>query len=543
IEPILNLRYRNEDIEVKNITLFAKNDGRRGVSFLINRYYNDVYIKENNLDEFIDKLGEEEIDLGGVLVHKGDEVPEVLPLQSIAFADQTDILGGPFGLRYNFKPSKLRKMASKGWGDKKNGATITIDELIASADEQKQSSGLSNKKTNRTTGKNIEIYIVRGNLPEAYLKDNDNMEDYYEQIHIVAFYGGKEGKKNGHTLYRKKAEESDIKFYSSKPLLGRAIGKGGAEALFNEQIWTNFLEIHKHKLIESASKVPLWTDDEGYANRQEIVDMENLEITRLREGARIGQVPTAAPTNIAIFQNSVNDWFNNAQLVGAAQDPLLGRQSYSGQTFKGQERLVIEGKSIHEYRKGKKAKFLEEIFRDWIIPKIRKEILKDKEFLGKLNPDEMEFLADNIASRKANEEVRKRLISGQLTTKENFDTIKQQIRDKFLKAGERRKIKIIKDELKDAEIDIEINIEGKQKDLGELTNKVLSIFQFIFSNPQGFSQVMQIPGMRTAFNDILEFSNISPANFQSLLSVNLNPPQQQGQPQEQLQLAQPQLEK
>ncbi|MBU1122647.1 MAG: hypothetical protein KKF54_08170, partial [Candidatus Omnitrophica bacterium] len=168
MEPILNLSYWSEDIEVKDIVFYIEQENGRVLSFLIKKYHDEVYVKENNLDTLIDEITEEDIDYGGVLVQKGEKHPEVIYLPSIAFCDQTDIEGGAMAFKYNFSPDKLRQMASKGWGNEKNGATISIDELIVLAEPVKDTGGQDNK----TTSKNIEVYIVRGSLPEHYLKDN-----------------------------------------------------------------------------------------------------------------------------------------------------------------------------------------------------------------------------------------------------------------------------------------------------------------------------------------------------------------------------------
>ena len=47
-------------------------------------------------------------------------------MESIAFADQTNLLGGPIAFRHHMSPNELRDMEKKGWGDPENNATITI---------------------------------------------------------------------------------------------------------------------------------------------------------------------------------------------------------------------------------------------------------------------------------------------------------------------------------------------------------------------------------------------------------------------------------
>ena len=515
MEPILNLSYWAEDIEMTDIVFFIENKKGRVLSFLIKKYHDEVFVRENDLDTMLDEITESDVDYGGVLVQKSNTGrPEVFDLNTIAFCDQTDVLGGPIGFKHNFSPNKLRQMSKFGWGDEKKGATISIEEVITLADASKTPAGLKSK--NNTTGKSIEVYIVRGNLPEHYLKDNDNMEYYCNQIQIVAFYTDKDGQKEGVTLYRMKEDEGMIKFHTSKKVSGRGLGRGVGESLLHPQIWTNFLTIHKMNLIEAASKVPLYTDDEGYTSRNKIQDMENLEITTVSEGKKIYQVPTAAPANIALFERSINEFFESAQLIGSAFDPLLGKEQSSGTTFRGQERTVAQGRGLHDRRRGQRAKFIEDIYRTWIIPDMVKEITKGRDFLATLTTEEVQWISDQLSESYANKYQIDAIFDGKVP--QDKETLKRQYQADFAKKGNKHMLSILKDEFEDVEIRMGINIASKQKNLVGLTDKVLSIFQFIIANPQGFQQVMQIPGMAKAFEDIMEFSGLNSVDFTSLAS-------------------------
>src|SRR3990167_8927892 len=189
ILPILEFRYAAEDRDVKDIIFETEDPEKQHLSFLIKKYWDDVFTIENNLDEFLDDAVEEKVDYGGCLVKKGmGAVPEVIPLQEIAFCDQTYILGGPIGFKFNFSPEALKRKAKAGWGEEKNGADITIDELITLASQEKDSSDNSDiGNQNKITGKNIEVYVVRGTLPSAYLKGHD-METLINQVQVGAFY-------------------------------------------------------------------------------------------------------------------------------------------------------------------------------------------------------------------------------------------------------------------------------------------------------------------------------------------------------------------
>jgi hypothetical protein len=536
MEPMLNLAYWTEDIEVKDVVFYIESDNGRELSFLLKKYHDEVYVKEHDLDILFDEITESDLDYGGVLVQRAKDRPEVIPLSTVAFCDQTDILGGPIGFKHYFSPEKLRSMSKVGWGNVENGANVTLDELVVLADNEKDASGVQQTQENRVTGKVIEVYIVRGSLPEHYLKGNNNFDDYLYQLHIVAFYTDKKGNKHGVTLYKKRDDENNLRFHTSKKIEGRALGRGAGEALLHPQIWTNFLSIHKMKMLEAGAKVPLVTDDQDFTNRNVIQDMDNLEVTTIADGKRITQIPTAAVANIQLYEQSINEWFEQAQLSGAAFDPILGKEAVSGTTFRGQERTVAQGRGLHDRRRGQRAKFIEFLYRQFIIPDMIREITKGKEFLATLTTDELQWIAERLSNNFVERKIRDALFNFEIPQDKEF--LKEMFLEDFNRGGNKRLLKIVKDEFRGVAIKMGINIAGKQKDLVNLSDKILSIFQFVFSNPQGFQQAMQVPALAKAFGDILEFSGMNQSDFASLVTAKPVSQAALPQPQEQLNLSQ-----
>jgi hypothetical protein len=340
------------------------------------------------------------------------------------------------------------------------------------------------------------------------------MEEMENQIQIVAFYTDKDKNKQGFTIYKKaETDEESLKFFTSQKVSGRALGRGWGEKMIHPQIWTNFMEIHKTALLEAASKVPLWTDDETFTNRNEIQDMENLEMTTIKEGRRIGQVPTAAPANVALFQNAVDGWFQFSQYSGSSFDPSLGKQAVSGTTFRGQDQVVQQGKGPHDRLRGKRAKFIEELYRCRILKDIKNEIVKGKKFLATLSGDEMQWVAGELAVKDWNKQFAEKALTGQDFVDGEKEQFIENRKQEIIKLGAQHMLEILKDEFRDIEIRMGINVAGKQKDLQALSDKVLSIFQFVMSNPVAFQQGMQIPGMSDAMNNILEYSGVNQAEF------------------------------
>lgn len=505
--PILRLRYRLEDIDVKDILIYVDEPDKTHLSFFIKKYWEDVFLIENDFDGFLDRMHRDPIDFGGGLV-KEDFLPEVIPLQRIAFCDQTNILGGPIALRYNFSPDELRAKAKQGWGDTKNGATISLEDLIVLAKKDKKPASQREADKNKTTGKNVEVYVVRGEMPAAYLADTPNIgeEKMVNQLHIVAFYQEEDGQKTHQTLYRKNETKQAYKFYNPDEIFMRALGIGGVEELFDAQMWTDFAQIAKNDMLQAASKNVLWTNDEAYANRQKIKDLDNLEITVVKDGARIDQVPTGSP-NIQLFTQAFLEWEDYAKNLAGSTEALEGKQPPAGTPFRLQERVVFEGKGLHQYRQGRYAKFIEEVMREWIIPRIEKEIVKGKKFLANLTNDEMQFLSERIATNRAAKAQMESILNGEIP--QDFETLKQKEREDFLRKGNQRILEIIKDELKDVHLKVKINIAGKQKDMSLMVDKLVNVVRQYMSSPQ----MLQDPYALKLLNRIMEASGLPIEDF------------------------------
>ena len=514
--PILRLRYRLEDIDVKDILIYVDEPEKTHLSFIVKKYWEDVFLLENDFDGFLDRMHRDPIDLGGGLV-KDDFLPEVIPLQRIAFCDQTNILGGPIGLIYNFSPDELRVKAKEGWGDAKNGATISLENLIILAKKEKNPSSQHKSNSNPTTGKNVEVYVIRGEMPRTYLDDEENFDDKEKliyQLQIVAIYTNEDNNKEYQTLYRKKETKQVYKFYNPDEIFGRGIGLGGIEEIFDAQMWTDFAQIARHDMLESASKTIPWTDDPNLANRNKIRDMDNLELVTVEKGAQIGLVPTVSP-NIQLFVQAVQDWENYARELGGATEPLLGKQPPAGTPFRLQERVVFEGKGLHEYRRGRYAKFIEEVIRDWVILRIEKEILKGRKFLSTLTVDEMQFLTERVATNRAATVQIEAILNGEIP--ENFDILKQRERDKLIQQGNQQVFEILENELKDVRLKVKISIGGKQKDLSMITDKLVNIVRQYLASPQ----MMQDPFALKLIQRIMEASGLPMEDFPIAPSIPL----------------------
>ena len=105
--------------------------------------------------------------------------------------------------------------------------------------------------------------------------------------------------------------------------------------------------------------------------------------------------------------------------------------------------------------------------------------------------------------------IKELILNGELVKPEDIEFHKNHAREEFMRGGNKRFLKILKDEMKKAPIDVRVNIAGKQKNLVAQTDKLVNIFRQIITAPQ----VLQSPPMAKLFNQIISASGLDPVDF------------------------------
>lgn len=508
-KPILNLQHRTEDIEVKDVQIYVDEADRYHLSFLVKKYHDDVFTQENDIDSYFDELNVSRIDFGAGLSKKLNKpCPEVVPLQSIVFCDQTDILSGPIGIKHYYSPDQLLDMVAKGWGNPKNGATISVKELIKLARDEKKDD-INNDIVTKTPGRYIEVYEVHGNLPKRFTDPLDDSEEYETCLFICAFYTKKDNSaRQGVILYYAPEKESPFKLIKRDPVYGRALGFGGAEELFESQVWTNYDMIRMQDMKDAASKTVILSEDPAFTQRNKIRDLDNMEVLDVEQGKNVRQMDTF-PRNYSLFDKSMGEWELHAKEIGGAQDPIQGNAPASGTPFVSLQAQIQQGMGLHQYRRMIFARHLEEVYRDWIIPEIQRKITEGTTFLSELSLDELQMVGEAMVNNQVNKVIKEKILNGELIDPNEIDQIKQQLIQQFQKRGNKHFIEILKGEFKDTQLGVKVSIAGKNKDLAGMVDKLTKVFQTIIASPY----ILQSPPIAKLFNKIIEASGLDPIDL------------------------------
>ena len=523
IRPIINVAYRSEGFDVKDIEPFVNDNRFYFKSFLVRKFHNK-FARDNDIDTFIDEGVESYVDFGLWLAKNTFQVkPETITLARLAFCDQTDVLSGPICERHELNPDQLKEMEGV-WDDE------AIKLALKQGDSYKVAPMSQDGPQTQTPGRYIEVFELSGVLPTWWMsktqgqKDSfnnplaadeyDGKDSFTKQVQIVTFYKNEQGKKVGIKLFAGPLHYEKYKALMRDKIFGRACGLGGIEELFDPQKWANYSEIKIKAILDAAAIAIGVTDDDGFVDRNpNIGNLKTGEVLKIAENKKL-QSFSYNVQNVEKFNAAVDRWQNQARTIGSASDPILGEEANSGTPFKLQELVVQEGMGIHEYRRGKIATFLGEIYRDWILPHLAKEMNKGQKWLDELSLDELNYVADIVIDNEINNEIKKRMLpkkakDAKLMRPDQIDFLKTTLRENFMKQGGKRFLEIMEGELEDIPMDVYMNIAGKQKQLARNADKLTNIFRQILANPT----ILQEPGMGKLFNEIIESSGFSPIDF------------------------------
>jgi hypothetical protein len=505
VTPVINVAFRSEGFDVKDIVPYVNDAGEYYKSFLVKKYH-PQWARRNELDTFIDEVVETSIIYDLVIVKDIKETrPEVVNLKDIAFCNQRNILSGPICTEHDYTVTELMDMKGT-WDDE------AIDRAYQLLIDNDPKCGT------------LKVYELRGRLPSKWLDDTAERLTYKDQVQIVTLIKDTNGENNGTVLYKGISKPLKDVFKVLKidqvRSINRAAGKSIVETLFEPQVWNNYAGIKLKALLDSAINV-LVTDSEELGN-QKLSDLKNNQILKQGKGDNTYRLDGTLQ-NLPAFAQYQEKQSNDARILGSASEASLGKNPNAGTPFALQSLIVQEGQGIHEYRQGKIATFFADVlYRDIILDRLATELNKGQKFSEELTLEELSEIAEIVVGNEVEEEIKKMILDNKIPPPGIREELIKLKKAEFMKGGNRRFMEVMKGEIKDIPLNVFVNISGKQKKLAENADKLTNVIREIIANPQAFSQ---IPGLGAAFNELLEASGMSPINF----SLIVNPPVEQSQ--------------
>src|SRR3990167_1379175 len=253
VTAVVNIWYRATDIDRKDVRVNSDKIGNTIPALFANALLQD-WMRRERFGVFLNSWGRVLAKFGSAVVKfvkkDGKLIPSVIPWSRI-ICDQIDFNSLPRIERLFKTPAQLRAEALYDQD--------AVENLITTTNQTR-------KNLDGTTKDNksefIELYEVHGELSLATYKDAKNKKvrdgddkQYRQQVHIVSYQKGSDGKYNDYTLYCGYEEQDPYMLTHLIEEEGRSLAIGPVELLFDAQWMENHTMKNMKDTLDLASKL------------------------------------------------------------------------------------------------------------------------------------------------------------------------------------------------------------------------------------------------------------------------------------------------
>lgn len=492
------------DMDIKDITVVSDNPKHWVKAMFLNKETFN-WMDKSNFSLTLNRMGYTRPKYGGYLVKKtmkedkdgADQLHiDVVEWKNVS-TSQTDILGNPIIEQHFMSPIDIMKKSSS-WGNTK--------EVLQAYRKLKGKS------------QTIDVFEVTGEFPKATYADAEDQEaaenDAYEysmQKYFIAVIGEEKFK-----MFCEEYPDGEmLDFYDYLPweeMSGRGLGKGVIEDSEEAQVWTNDAVIGEKRAMDLAGRVGIKTNSKKLGNN--ILDHDFGKIYELATGEDINSF-NLAPSALGQFQNQIEKWKSQADLVTSSFDAATGEQPPSGTPLGTTQLLNQVATKPFDYRREEWGIHLTAMFKRWVLPFVIKKLYAGHTLRADYSDDELELIDADIHAINHNEMVKNMTLEGVTATQDHADAMQTAVQGALKKFGKTRFIDFPDGYFDDIEANIKIITTGEQKNKAAIMQSLSTILETVIKswNPNtGTFGVLEDPKLSKIFGTLIEMSQsgISP---------------------------------
>lgn len=485
-----NIWYRATDIDRANIRIKATKSSQHTTALLAD-VKSKEWMRKSGFGTWLNDWGRTLARYGSAVskfVEKdGKLVATVVPWNRL-IVDSIDFYGNPVIEKHYYTPAQLRKNKLFNQDE--------VEALIDQALTSRETTG-GDKKDNKADY--IEVYELHGEFEKEMVtgKESDS-EISVQQVHIVSFCAKEVNGKTEYLDYTLYSGQEKNPYHIAHLVKedGRVMGVGAVEHLFEAQWMVNHNEKAIKDQLDLASKLIFQTSDPAYQGK----NTHNLDTGSILYHAINQPLTQLANTShdITSLMNSKTSWQANSNEQVSSPDAIKGNTMPSSTAARQVEALQQEAHSLFELMTENKGLALEEIWREFVIPYIKKQLNTKDEIVAVLDDAGVKQIdaiyLPNMAKKLENERIKKemfRLAASGLEdnvpfpTPANVDQTQVDIAKEMKSLGNNRYFKpdemsekTWKEVFSDFEWDVEVEVTNEQSDrLANLTTLTTVLVQ------------------------------------------------------------------
>jgi hypothetical protein len=233
-------------------------------------------------------------------------------------------------------------------------------------------------------------------------------------------------------LYKEDQKKSNFK-YLPWEAIGDGLGRGVVESGFEAQWAINDTMISFKNAMELSGKVLLSTNSKKVSGNA-ITDVASGHIFELEPNATL-QSLNILPSAFPQFQVAIDLWNAQFDKVSSTYAANTGEAPTAGTPYSQTALLNQVANSPFEYQREVWGIFLNEILNDWILPYVKKRILKSHTLVADYTPEELELIDEDLANYDVNPQIVDMVLADQPISNEVVSVLKEankQARNKAL---------------------------------------------------------------------------------------------------------------
>lgn len=471
VNAAVNVWMRATDIDRANIRIKATKSAAHTTALIADVKSKD-WMRKASLGVWLNDWGRTLARYGSAVskfVEKdGELVATVVPWNRL-IVDAIEFYGNPVIEKHYYTPAQLRKHPLF---DQEQ-----VNALIEGAKESRKTTN-GDKQDNKADY--LEVYELHGEFSKELLTGKESDADVYvQQVHICSFKQTEDGEYEDYALY--KGQEKNP--YHIAHLIkedGRVMAIGAVEHLFEAQWMVNHNEKAIKDQLELASKLIFQTADPSFQGKN-TGDLDTGSILYHEGNSPLTQLANNSH-DIEALMSSKGDWRGQATEETSTPDAVRGVTPPSGTALGTVQITTAQGLSLFELMTENKGLALEEIWRTFVIPHLKKRLNSKDEIVATLADEGVKQIdvlyIKNEAIRRYNKmaipKILKALEDDDLSQlPENFDqpSAEKKITEEMMPLGDRRYFKpdeldekTWKDVFKDFEWDVEVEVTNEQHD-------------------------------------------------------------------------------
>lgn len=481
VVPACEVASKMLNVDTKDIRLLPQNAKSFFSSYLLEKELKQ-WLKTSKLANVLNQIAEDGPRYGSVVLEKIKGGAKVVDLRKLILDPTVDnIQNSRFVTTIHYMtPTELLET---GWDDVDVAITrFGSSEAQASYEDQ---SGTMNQMISTPY---IKIYKRYGEVPQWWI-DGGKSEKLVKALFIVAGADTEMKDRDGNIIGEAGVILFKSRWYKGWPfkdfhftkILGRWLGLGIVEALFDTQVRLNELKNQKRISME-VSTIHLFQTKDKQIVRNVLTDLESGDMLLSPNGIE----PIAnEERNLSAFDGEETSYLQHSQRISFAYDAVSGQISSASTTATAVINAQQQASSTFGFKRENYTNMLRDFFNDLVLPELMKDLTPEHIMRFTGSSQELQKLDDAASEIHANDFIKSQALSGHRVLMEQVDMEKERAKKEYRKLGDNRFIKIKKAFYTDASFEFDFNIGNEQINPQTIASNTQALLAGY--NPQGMS--------------------------------------------------------